>query len=153
MHASVSTPAVVAAVASPPPYHFALFPIVFRSVSHALLAVLWWAPLSLQIFNEFNARSLGDKVNVWEGLHTNVIFMAVIIITIGLQIFIVEIGGKFTSTTGLTLESWGWSILMGFGSVPVGIIMRFIPVKEATSSFADYYGLKQTKAHVRVRAL
>ncbi len=97
---------------------------------------------SWQLFNEFNARSIGNKLNVWEGLHANPIFIAVIFITIGCQIFMVEVAGKFASTTGLTIVDWGWSILMGFGSVPVGLLMRFIPVKENPDAFADYYNIK-----------
>jgi Ca2+-transporting ATPase len=97
------------------------------------------------VFNEFNARSIGDKVNVFSGLHKNAIFPAVVVITIGLQILIVEVGGKFTSTTGLTIEHWGWSILMGFGSTPIGMLMRFIPVKDDPKTFANYYGVNSSK--------
>ncbi len=70
--------------------------------------------------------------------------IAIIVITIGLQIFIVEVGGRFTSTTGLELKEWGWSVLMGFGSVPVGIVMRFIPVKEDPKSFATFYSNEES---------
>jgi hypothetical protein len=44
-----------------------------------------------QVYNEFNARSIGHKLNVWGGLHKNPIFMGIILITIGAQIFIVEV--------------------------------------------------------------
>ena len=94
-----------------------------------------------QVFNEFNARSIGNKLNMFSGLQHNPIFMGVILVTIGCQIFIVEIGGKFTTTTGLTLEHWGYSILMGFGSTPIGFLMRFIPIEESTRVFANYYGI------------
>lgn len=39
-----------------------------------------------QVFNEFNARSIFDEWNVLKGLHKNPIFMAIIVITIGLQV-------------------------------------------------------------------
>ena len=93
----------------------------------------------MQVFNEFNARSIGNKKWVYYDLVTNYIFICVIVITFGLQIFIVEIGGKFTSTTGLTLYHWGWSILFGVFAAPLGVLMRFIPVKENPTSFADFY--------------
>ena len=47
-----------------------------------------------QLYNEVNARSIGNKVNVWSGILTNSIFVAVIVITIAVQIFIVEVGGR-----------------------------------------------------------
>jgi hypothetical protein len=144
-----------------------------------LCSVPLFSGLPPQLFNEFNARSIENKVNVWKGVFTNAILyvrlpyhlgvllppclmspshlsltfcmtplcaplplprsMVIIFITIGLQIMIVEVGGRFTSTTGLQLREWGWSVLMGFGSVPVGILMRFIPVKEDERSFAVFY--------------
>jgi hypothetical protein len=93
----------------------------------------------MQLFNEFNARSIENEWNVYKGLMGNWLFLGIIVITVGLQILIVQFGGDFTSTTGLVLEHWGWSILMGFGSFPVGIIMRFVPVKEDPESFANFY--------------
>jgi hypothetical protein len=57
----------------------------------------------------------------------------------------VQFGGQFTSTTGLELEHWGWSILMGVGSFPMGIIMRFVPVKEDPESFANFYAPSTSK--------
>ena len=107
---------------------------------------------------------------VFYHLHKNVIFAAVILITIGCQIFIVQvsaalehasglctiereqlstrypvlccgvqIGGKFTSTTGLTLYHWGWSVLLACFTTPLGVVMRWIPIKESPTSFADFY--------------
>ena len=99
-----------------------------------------------QVYNEFNARSLGDKWFVWGGLAGNPVFVGVIIVTIGVQIFVVQVAGSFTSCTPLTIEFWGWSFLLGFGTVPVGILMRFIPVREDPQSFANYYGLHPTPA-------
>jgi Ca2+-transporting ATPase len=91
------------------------------------------------VFNEFNARSIESRLNVFSGLLTNPIFLGVIVVTVGVQILVVEFGGKFTSTTGLSLVHWGWSALMAFGTTPVGVLMRFIPVSENPDSFADFY--------------
>lgn len=89
-----------------------------------------------QIFNEFNARSIGDEWNVWMGLHKNPVFMVVIVVTIALQIFIIEAGGYFTKTSGLTAMQWVISALLGVGAIPVGVVMRFFPVKEDPANFA-----------------
>jgi Ca2+-transporting ATPase len=96
------------------------------------------------VFNEFNARSIENRVNVLSGLKGNWVFLGIIAITVGLQILIVELGDKATSTTGLTLREWGWSILMGFGSMPIGVLMRYVPVKEDPESFANFYSFDAT---------
>jgi len=105
-----------------------------------------------QVFNEFNARSIGNKMWVFYGLFKNPIFGVIIIITVGLQIFIVEVGGKFTSTTGLTLKHWGWSILLACFTTPLGVLMRLIPVKESKKAFADFYSNHETVS-VRVHPI
>jgi len=90
-----------------------------------------------QIFNEFNARSITDEWNVFKGIATNPIFLGVIGTTVALQICIVEFGGLFTKTS--SLDSWQWiiSVAIGFGSVPVGLLMRLWPVVEDPESFAS----------------
>lgn len=47
-----------------------------------------WRP---QVFNEFNSRSIGNDWNVWSGLHRNGLFIGVIVVTVGLQAFIIEV--------------------------------------------------------------
>lgn len=73
-----------------------------------------------QLFNEVNARSIGDTVDVFSSIITNWMFVGVWFIEVGLQVFIIEVGGDFTKTTGLTAEHWGWSILLGLISFPLG---------------------------------
>jgi magnesium-transporting ATPase (P-type) len=90
-----------------------------------------------QIFNEFNARSIGDDWRVFTGLHKNPIFMGVIIVTIALQIFIVEVGGLFTKTSSLSVMQWVVSAAIGFIALPLGVLMRLIPAKEDPSNFAS----------------
>ncbi|KAA0157310.1 hypothetical protein FNF27_05037 [Cafeteria roenbergensis] len=92
-----------------------------------------------QVFNEINARNIGDEMNVFRGLHTNPIFIGVIVVTVGLQVFIVEVGGEFTKTTGLEAAHWGWTILIGAFSLPVGLLMRVIPVDDSKADDATYW--------------
>lgn len=91
----------------------------------------------MQIFNEFNARSITDEWRVFTGLDKNPIFAAVIFVTVALQIFIVELGGLFTKTSSLTPIQWLITSAIGLGALPVGILMRFIPVQEDPSNFAS----------------
>lgn len=92
-------------------------------------------PRVAQLFNEFNARSITDEWWVWGGLHKNPIFIGVIIVSLALQIMIVEVGSDFTKTSPLTINQWLVSSALGFCAVPVGILMRFIPIKEDPASF------------------
>ena len=90
-----------------------------------------------QLFNEFNARSVGDNWNVYTDIHKNPIFLLIIATTFFTQLFVVEVGGEFTRTTGLTFNQWLITIGLGAISLPIGILMRFIPVKEDLNAFAD----------------
>ena len=83
-----------------------------------------------QIFNEYTARSIFDEWNCLKGIHTNPMFLFVSIMSVALQILIVEVGQDFTSTSPLTSSQWGWTILFGLLSMPVGVAMRFIPPHE-----------------------
>jgi hypothetical protein len=91
-----------------------------------------------QIFNEFNARSIKDDVNVFAGLETNPVFFAIIFISVGLQILMVELGGEFVHTSGLSPINWVYSCLLGSITLGVGILMRFIPVEEDPDSFVNH---------------
>ncbi|KAL7438931.1 hypothetical protein ACHAXM_006589 [Skeletonema potamos] len=75
----------------------------------------------MQLFNEVNARSLAGEFNVFKGIHRNPLFCCILLVTAVLQVIMVEFGGKalHVSDDGLTGELWGWSLLMGAGSLPV----------------------------------
>lgn len=81
-----------------------------------------------QIFNEINARSVShDKLNVFAGFFDNFIFSAVIIGTFIVQVILVQWCGPFATTAPLTAMQWFICIALGFGSLPVGFFLRFIP--------------------------
>ncbi|KAF2434224.1 calcium-translocating P-type ATPase, partial [Tothia fuscella] len=81
----------------------------------------------MQIFNEINNRRLDNKLNIFEGIQHNVFFIVINLIMIGGQIMIVFVGGKAFGVVRLTGVQWGISIVLGFLSIPVGVIIRFIP--------------------------
>jgi magnesium-transporting ATPase (P-type) len=89
-----------------------------------------------QIFNEFNAREIGDTFNPFRNLSTSPMFLAVIIFTVLAQWFIVEFGGDFTQTAPLSFEEWKTTALLGAMSIPVGYLMRQFPIEEDPDSFA-----------------
>ncbi|XP_030504987.2 putative calcium-transporting ATPase 13, plasma membrane-type [Cannabis sativa] len=80
-----------------------------------------------QVFNEFNARKL-EKKNIFEGIHKNKLFLAIIGITILLQVLMVEFLKKFASTERLNWGQWGASIGIAALSWPIGWLVKCIPV-------------------------
>jgi Ca2+-transporting ATPase len=80
-----------------------------------------------QVFNEFNARKL-EKKNIFKGIHKNKLFLAIIGVTIILQVIMVELLKKFASTERLNWEQWGACIGIAVLSWPIGCLVKCIPV-------------------------
>lgn len=82
-----------------------------------------------QVFNEFNARKL-EKKNIFEGINKNKLFLAIISVTIILQVVMVEFLKKFANTERLNWGQWGACIGIAAVSWPLGWLVKFIPVAE-----------------------
>lgn len=98
--------------------------------------ILFNAFVFCQVFNEFNAREIGDIFNPFKNLGQSPMFIAVIVFTVISQWVIVEYGGDFTQTSPLSFEEWKITFMLGAVSIPVGFIMRQIPINEDPRSFA-----------------
>lgn len=83
----------------------------------------------MQIFNQWNNRRLDNKFNIFEGLTRNWFFIGISSIMIGGQVLIIFVGGAaFSISKGSqTPAMWGIAIVLGFLSIPVGVIIRLIP--------------------------
>jgi Ca2+-transporting ATPase len=90
-----------------------------------------------QVFNELNARSITDNMNVFHGLHQNPLFIVIILFTVVAQFFIVEFGGEFVRTVPLEAFQWRKCIILGALSLPVGGLMRLFPVQNSQEDFAE----------------
>lgn len=77
----------------------------------------------LQLFNEINSREM-EKVEVWEGMLDNYVFVVVISVTLVFQIIIIEYLGTFASTTPLTFWQWFVSVFFGFLGMPVAVALK-----------------------------
>ncbi|KAK6942036.1 hypothetical protein RJ641_027413 [Dillenia turbinata] len=89
-----------------------------------------------QVFNEFNARK-PDEINIFKGVIMNHLFMAIVAITVVLQIIIIEFLGKFASTVRLNWKYWIISVVIGFISWPLAAVGKLIPVPE--TPFHEYF--------------
>ncbi|RBR10299.1 uncharacterized protein FIESC28_09526 [Fusarium coffeatum] len=92
----------------------------------------------MQFFNQHNCRRVDNKIDIWyQGILRNVWFIGVQLITIVGQFIIVFKGGEAFDTTPLTGAQWGWSLLFGVMSIPLGALIRQIP----DSWFANLFAL------------
>ncbi|OIW25161.1 calcium-translocating P-type ATPase [Coniochaeta ligniaria NRRL 30616] len=83
----------------------------------------------MQIFNQWNNRRLDNKFNIFEGLTRNWFFIGISIIMVGGQVLIIMVGGRAFNIAPekQTPAMWAYAIILGFLSIPVGIIIRLIP--------------------------
>jgi Ca2+-transporting ATPase len=81
----------------------------------------------MQIFKLINSRRIDNKLNIFEGLLHNWLFMLMMSIMVGGQLIIIYVGGMAFVVVRLTGEQWAISVGLGFGSIPVGILIRLFP--------------------------
>jgi hypothetical protein len=62
-------------------------------------------------------------------------FFLVSLITAGLQVMLVQVGGDYLRTTPMRAELWFICIALGFIGIPLGFLMRLLPVKEDPNVF------------------
>ncbi|CAO1612617.1 unnamed protein product [Jaminaea pallidilutea] len=91
-----------------------------------------------QLFNQVNARRLDRGLNIFEGIHRNGWFLFIMAIEIGLQILIVFVGGAAFSVTPLEGKYWAVSIVAGFLTWPLGVLIRLIPTDPIERLAIDY---------------
>ncbi|WYZ35544.1 hypothetical protein EsH8_X_000191 [Colletotrichum jinshuiense] len=94
----------------------------------------------MQIFNQWNNRRLDNNFNIFEGLTKNYFFVAISAIMIGGQILIVFVGGAAfqIADEGQTGTQWAMAIILGFISIPFGVIIRLIPDALIERLIPDY---------------
>jgi Ca2+ transporting ATPase len=82
----------------------------------------------MQLFNEFNARSLHGEFNVFKGVLNNRLFCVIVVVSAILQVIMVEFGGDamHVAEGGLNSALWGYSIAFGAGSLLVQQIINLI---------------------------
>ncbi|KAI8914912.1 hypothetical protein DFJ77DRAFT_463922 [Powellomyces hirtus] len=81
-----------------------------------------------QVFNEINARSISQDLNIFKGIMKNRIFQGIFIATVILQAIIVQFGGPvFKTEGGLNGIQWLICLAIGAGSLPVGVLIRLLP--------------------------
>ena len=85
--------------------------------------------LELRKLTQYSNRRLDNKFNIFEGLFQNWFFISISAIICGGQVIIIFFGGAAfqIAPQGQTPTMWGIAIVLGFLSIPVGVIIRLIP--------------------------
>ncbi|KAG6040067.1 hypothetical protein E4U41_001486 [Claviceps citrina] len=87
----------------------------------------------MQIFNQWNNRRLDNKFNIFEGLSQNWFFIGISALMCGGQILIIFVGGDAFQIADAPSDPavhgtlWAIALVLGFISIPVGVIIRLIP--------------------------
>lgn len=94
----------------------------------------------MQLFNQINARKLGDnEYNVFKGLFDNWWFVGISILTLVLQIVMVYIGGRPMRTVPLTARENAYAIILAAMVLPWGVLCKLI----LPSSIFDRFGVDE----------
>jgi magnesium-transporting ATPase (P-type) len=108
--------------------HVALNQVPTQKTLH--FTVIFQAFVFMQVFNQINARKIFDgEFNVFEGIFKNPLFSIIVLITIIVQVIMVEIGGKAVKTYPLGMTENLWCLLIGFIEMPWGLLLKFLPLK------------------------
>ncbi|XP_063792393.1 plasma membrane calcium-transporting ATPase 3 isoform X3 [Pseudophryne corroboree] len=81
----------------------------------------------MQLFNEINARKIHGERNVFDGIFANPIFCSIVLGTFGVQILIVQFGGKPFSCSPLNAQQWLWCLFVGVGELVWGQLISTVP--------------------------
>ncbi|XP_064414359.1 plasma membrane calcium-transporting ATPase 3b isoform X8 [Latimeria chalumnae] len=84
----------------------------------------------MQLFNEINARKIHGERNVFDGIFSNPIFCTIVLGTFGIQILIVQFGGKPFSCSPLNIEQWLWCLFVGVGELVWGQVISTVPTSQ-----------------------
>ncbi|KAL4109487.1 hypothetical protein PRIC1_001187 [Phytophthora ramorum] len=90
----------------------------------------------MQLFNELNARKIHDEINIFTGITKNRVFLYVCVLQVAMQYAMVQHTGDWFKCKPLDLGQWFACIGMGFVSLPLGLVLRSISMKNAPSWMA-----------------
>ncbi|XWW92416.1 hypothetical protein V2A60_000339 [Cordyceps javanica] len=82
----------------------------------------------MQFFNQHNCRRVDNKLDIWyQGVLRNPWFIGVQCLTLAGQFIIIFKGGEAFDTKPLSGAQWGWSMLFGILTIPLGALIRQVP--------------------------
>ncbi|GJN86153.1 hypothetical protein PLIIFM63780_009730 [Purpureocillium lilacinum] len=113
-----------------------LFDVDTRNEKHRLQTLVFNIYVWMQFFNQHNCRRVDNKLDIWyQGVLKNPWFIGVQCLTVVGQFIIIFKGGEAFNTVPLTGANWGWSILFGVLTIPLGALIRQIPDRYVLAFF------------------
>ncbi|CEP17534.1 hypothetical protein [Parasitella parasitica] len=99
----------------------------YSTDSAVLQTVVFNTFVFCQIFNEVNCRRIDSNINIFTNILANKFFIAIFFICVLGQVVIVQFGGPAFQVVALDGAHWGIAIVIGFLSLPIGVVIRLIP--------------------------
>uniref|UniRef100_A0A0E0FYK1 Calcium-transporting ATPase n=1 Tax=Oryza nivara TaxID=4536 RepID=A0A0E0FYK1_ORYNI len=93
------------------------------------------------VFCQVNSREM-EKINVFSGIFSSWIFSAVVGVTAGFQVIMVELLGTFANTVHLSGKLWLTSLLIGSVGLVIGAILKCIPVESGSDASDRHDGYR-----------
>ncbi|KAH7124983.1 hypothetical protein B0J13DRAFT_647057, partial [Dactylonectria estremocensis] len=96
----------------------------------------------MQIFKLVNSRRIDNQLNIFEGLHRNYLFMLMMCVMIGGQLIIIFFGREAFVVVQLNGKQWAISVVIGFCSIPIGVLIRLFPdsiIERSVQSIKDHW--------------
>jgi Ca2+ transporting ATPase len=82
----------------------------------------------MQVFNEVLCRKLKtNEYNVFSGFFNNPLFLFIMVLTIAVQVLIVQFGGVWMKCAPLSLTQHTCCVLIGAGGLVFGVLLKLIP--------------------------
>ena len=81
-----------------------------------------------QLFNEVSSRKIYNELNCFSGILTNGMFIGVLVFSAILQFCTVQLFGPHVfNAVPLSGAHWLLCLILGFVSIPLGMVTRFLP--------------------------
>ena len=114
--------------------HETVFGIVDDSTGKTLVSsIIFNAFVFMQIFNLINARAAAQDSSAYKGLFSNIYFVILFFIILVLQIIIIFVGRAPFELVEFDWKGWVISIVAGIVVLPLGSLVRLIPVQDKTT--------------------
>lgn len=99
----------------------------------------------MQFFNQHNCRRVDNKLDIWyQGVLRNPWFIGVQCLTLAGQFVIIFKGGEAFDTKPLSGAQWGWSMLFGLLTIPLGALIRQVPDRYVSNFFHSVRSVYRT---------
>jgi Ca2+-transporting ATPase len=87
----------------------------------------------MEVFNLINSRIAGQDMSIFDGLFTNIFFWVIFFVICAMQVIIMDGIPSAFSVISINWKLWLVSLGFGFGSLIIGMFLRFIPVPDNTT--------------------